>query len=428
MEPQQQQQQQQQQQENKEADSDSDESLPMPERKLRLPQRRKTFSDGTDKPPAYLQAYERFDRANIHRKPLLNAIDVKQQRLKDIQRQLQQAQADLKTSQDRLSEFDATVLQPAKDHLMRLELSFDNLPFTKKYHQLLKYKEEHGGTLKTIPGRAPHDKEFDQLCVWVNHTRQRHKKWLKGDLKVFQPHHFELLDKIGFEWNAQDKWQDHFDTLMKFKEHHGHCMVPQQYADQQLLANWVVFQRQEMNSLKRDGSCTNLTPERIAKLDQVGFVWSVFDLKWNKMYDKLKAFHGQTGHCRVVPPNKQQQHNHHHHHHPQDHDPELVRWVRKQREQYSLYQDPTQRKSRKCKLLPEKIQKLEALGFEWNENETTTAVLEDMMILEEGEGETVAAAAAAAERHVVVVDDEHGDGAAAEEVVHPNDAFHIHGI
>ena len=75
-------------------------------------------------------------------------------------------------------------------------------------------------------------------------------------------------------------------------------------------------------------------------------------MKWDSIYDKLKAYKEKHGHCKVPKSYVQ--------------DKELANWASKQREQYMLYQDVETRKSRKCKLTSEKVAKLDAIGFQWN--------------------------------------------------------------
>ena len=72
------------------------------------------------------------------------------------------------------------------------------------------------------------------------------------------------------------------------------------------------------------------------------------------MYDKLKKFHEENGHCQVLKRSLPDQ--------------KLYDWIQKQREQYSMYQDEGERKKRKCRLTEDKIKKLSDLGFDWSES------------------------------------------------------------
>ena len=64
-----------------------------------------------------------------------------------------------------------------------------------------------------------------------------------------------------------------------------------------------------------------ISPERIARLDAIGFEWDPQRARWNIMYQKLLQFCNEHGHCRV----------------PKGYhrDTELANWVRNQRLEYA---------------------------------------------------------------------------------------------
>jgi hypothetical protein len=129
------------------------------------------------------------------------------------------------------------------------------------------------------------------------------------------------------------KWNERFAQLEKFKHQHGHCRVLRDDKENKHLAIWINMQRR----LYSKGS---LLSERVAKLENLGFAWDTFEAAWQQNFDDLKAFKIEHGHCRV----------------PQDYAPnnQLGTWV------------GTQRQFRATgKLSPERIAKLQALGFEW---------------------------------------------------------------
>ena len=58
-----------------------------------------------------------------------------------------------------------------------------------------------------------------------------------------------------------------YEQLQDFVRQHGHAKVPKGFVHNPELANWVRNQRLE--------HCNGrMTPERIAFLDKLGFVWS----------------------------------------------------------------------------------------------------------------------------------------------------------
>ena len=352
---------------------------PTTEKKKRRPRRRKTFASGENKPQEILDAWNRLDEAEAGRDAIQAEVEERQGTLERLQREIEEARG-------RLRDYDATVVAAAKERVAEVEMGLDT-PFMTHYRRLVVYKvrrqtntpqvliddasahcyflrmnqQLHGeGALKALPSRCPEDRDLDTLCMWISRQRRRGKAIREGRMKPRRPHEIKLLEDLGFEWgNQKDKFEEHFDKLVAFKSHQGHCLVPQKYPDQKL-SNWVQFLRQEMLESKRDGKelgkgpGPSLTPARVERLNALGFVWSVFELKWNERFDRLQAFRHEHGHCNV----------------PADFgpDPGLAAWVARQREEYRLYQDPTERKkNRKCKLLPERIDKLNSLGFDWTE-------------------------------------------------------------
>jgi len=103
-----------------------------------------------------------------------------------------------------------------------------------------------------------------QLGRWVAMQRYRRKL---GEVTAKQ---VERLDKIGFVWSPTDRmWGAMFDRLLKFKKKHGHCDVPSQWGRDLNLANWVANQRHR----NKVGA---LAPERVKRLDGIGFAWAVY--------------------------------------------------------------------------------------------------------------------------------------------------------
>lgn len=67
--------------------------------------------------------------------------------------------------------------------------------------------------------------------------------------------------------------------------------------------NRVKNQRRHYRSIKRGGKRTGLTPERIEKLNEAGFVWDATDRQrsWEEWFEALKEYKIKHGHTRVPP-------------------------------------------------------------------------------------------------------------------------------
>ena len=102
------------------------------------------------------------------------------------------------------------------------------------------------------------------------------------------------LDEVGFIWQVKkkssgnrntahidEKWNNNYQQLVEFKNHHGHCNPPVESP----LNKWIKGQRVIFNR--------GLMPKsRIKKLEELDFVFSYDSLKkqqnWSRMYELLK--------------------------------------------------------------------------------------------------------------------------------------------
>ena len=60
--------------------------------------------------------------------------------------------------------------------------------------------------------------------------------------------------------------------MLQYKRVHGHCIVPSNYEKNPQLAVWVKRQRRQYK-FYTEKKPTSMTPERIAKLETLGFAW-----------------------------------------------------------------------------------------------------------------------------------------------------------
>ncbi len=129
-------------------------------------------------------------------------------------------------------------------------------------------------------------------------------------------------------------WEDMFEELAKFRKQHGHCHVPLNEEAYIALGRWVATQRfrSEIDAL---------SPERMQRLTDLGFIWSVADEGWERMFEELKQVQKRLGHCRI--PAQWKGHV------------KLATWVSSQRH-----------KRKKGLMPPDRIQRLDAIGFPWS--------------------------------------------------------------
>lgn len=93
---------------------------------------------------------------------------------------------------------------------------------------------------------------------------------MSGKENELEDVHIEALKSIGFNFTIKTRsdicWDANYEKLLAFKEANGHCRVPQSVKP---LGRWV----DNMRSAKRGTRPSRLNPDRIRRLNEIGFVW-----------------------------------------------------------------------------------------------------------------------------------------------------------
>eukprot|EP00339_Tiarina_fusa_P023035 CAMPEP_0117032610 /NCGR_PEP_ID=MMETSP0472-20121206/23366_1 /TAXON_ID=693140 ORGANISM="Tiarina fusus, Strain LIS" /NCGR_SAMPLE_ID=MMETSP0472 /ASSEMBLY_ACC=CAM_ASM_000603 /LENGTH=355 /DNA_ID=CAMNT_0004741303 /DNA_START=71 /DNA_END=1138 /DNA_ORIENTATION=+ len=156
------------------------------------------------------------------------------------------------------------------------------------------------------------------------------------------------LDEKSHRFRAyqSEQWWDRFQDMLDFKRDHDHCCVPNTYAANPHLAQWVKRQRYQYK-LKHEGKHSTLTDEREATLQEMGFIWDSHGAAWLERWNELAKFRAAKGHSNV-PTNYSE-------------NKPLAIWVKCQRRQYKLYSSGS-----RSNMTQERINKLESVGFVWH--------------------------------------------------------------
>jgi hypothetical protein len=193
---------------------------------------------------------------------------------------------------------------------------------------LLQYKSIHDDC--NVPQKYTPNRE---LGTWVSEQRINKNRGSLTQKRI------NRLNEIGFDWEPfHARWESMFVALLQYKAMHGDCNVPRGYPRDPALSTWVSEQR----TRKKDKS---LSQERINRLNEICFDWDLLDTQWKAMFAALLQYKEMHGHYNV--PNEYSQ------------NPPLGIWVEGQRG-----------KKRKGKLSQEYINRLDAIGFDWNPLET----------------------------------------------------------
>ena len=95
-----------------------------------------------------------------------------------------------------------------------------------------------------------------------------------------------------------EQWNERYQELEEYKAEYGHCNVPYRWPTNPSLAMWVKRQRHQY-SLKQAKKHTNLTNERLALLDSMGFTWDSRESNWDEKFEHLRVYKDLNGHVRV---------------------------------------------------------------------------------------------------------------------------------
>eukprot|EP00984_Skeletonema_dohrnii_P010540 scaffold4110_cov77-Skeletonema_dohrnii-CCMP3373.AAC.5 len=198
-----------------------------------------------------------------------------------------------------------------------------------RYQELVAYKDEHGDTL--VPQNYP---DNPLLGKWVTNRRNNRKN------NKLTKERIDKLNEIGFVWDVREAaWENMLQQLKQYKDERGDTLVPQNYPDNPQLGIWVTNQRAQYKRKLR-GQSTQMTDERVDKLDEIGFVWDPFDYAWNEMLQQLmkyKEVHGDT----------------------------LVPQSYAENQQLAIWVDTQRQKRKNNKMAPERVNKLNDMGFVW---------------------------------------------------------------
>ena len=122
-----------------------------------------------------------------------------------------------------------------------------------------------------------------------------------------------------------------YNQLLSFYKREGNINLPHKHKENGYdLSKWVFHQRSNYKTL---------SVEQKKYLDDLNFSWNPYEEKWENGFKILQAYKKRQGHCRV--PRKL-----------------IINGV-------NLYNWVASQRRKKGKLPHEKIEKLDALGFDW---------------------------------------------------------------
>jgi hypothetical protein len=287
--------------------------------------------------PQLSQAYSTLNKYSQEKETIQKNIKHLQDEILKFQQQLQKEEQNLVLNQE--------LIESSQQHVSNLEMKIP-CTWNENYEKLKVHFDIHGHI--DLPSRYHEDDEIDKLCTWLQRQKAQYKAYCDGSKKTQKPYRVIALEKLGVNWTVRDdKWGIQYDKLIKFKKDNGHTLVPTKAYPDKNFAHWVAAQRHEYKRMN-EGKKNTLTPERIEQLKKAGFVFNVFDQRWEELFQALVEFRDANGHTNV----------------PERYtvSPPLVKWVERQRMEYQLFING-ESSSKRCRMTEDRIKRLKDIGF-----------------------------------------------------------------
>ena len=115
--------------------------------------------------------------------------------------------------------------------------------------------------------------DYPKLGLWAKEQRRHYALMQSG-----KPTHMTLersknLESVGFIWDTQEAtWMGRLVQLKRFKERYGDCNVPDNWAEDPTLFQWVSHQRKQYKKFQ-SGKSRQMDSKRIRLLEDIGFSW-----------------------------------------------------------------------------------------------------------------------------------------------------------
>ena len=184
----------------------------------------------------------------------------------------------------------------------------------------------------------------DIISSYSNMTSSKHKI----PKKTYEHEENDCDGKTKrFRKYQNDQWIVRYEELKRFHDKFGHSVVPHCFIHEGSdgLASWCKRQRFQWKEYVRNKR-TTISPERKAKLDELGFIWDSHDAAWQANFQRLLNFKAEHGHVHVP---------------TGYHEKNLSIWVKCQRRQKKL-----RSLGKQSSLTLDRMNQLDAINFNWN--------------------------------------------------------------
>lgn len=228
-------------------------------------------------------------------------------------------------------------------------------PWMTRVSQLLEFKKQHGHV--RVPKRY---KDDPGLGNWVNKQRQQYRHYITGQKPCsLTKKKIEQLEQLGFSWNGNlsDDQRDNHDTNEGSSDDSdwwGHFRELQNYVSSVTKQSFepsspgvslstLIPRQSRLGYWLRKQRAAKLSMGQLTALDQLDPHWKLTfrEFVWEQRYQELQSYRVDHGDCCVSINYSQNR--------------PLAHWVSNQRKLYN-----------KNLLPPDRLQKLNAIGFVWD--------------------------------------------------------------
>ena len=188
------------------------------------------------------------------------------------------------------------------------------------------------------------------LGSWLNTQRRVRSGKICG---ILTEERIEKLDAIGMDWRGRYDlaWDKYYNALCKYKYEFGNIDIKANYItpDGVELGAWISNLRTAKNSRRRG---YYLTDERIAMLGRLGMIWDKLDYRWEKNYSACVEYYKEHRSLDIPA------------HYATKDGLRIGAWIRRMRKARDGRLKGAQQ------LTQDQIQRLDAIGMEWQDSFT----------------------------------------------------------
>ena len=215
--------------------------------------------------------------------------------------------------------------------------SMRDLSWQRYYTEARRYREANGD-LRVPIGYVTENGL--RLGEWIANQRSYRKNHIRA--AYLTPERIAALDALGMIWDVPDYlWMQYYSLAVQYHREHGDLMVPKQYVspDGLRLGSWIASMR---NAYTNPCSVQRLSEEQIHLLNELDMCWNPYETKWINGFSHAEEYFARHGDLQAP------------HSYKSKDGYALGVWLDHQREAYQ-----------NGKLRPERVEKLNALGFIW---------------------------------------------------------------